>query len=407
MTARTADAVVVGGGVVGASTAFHLATLGLQKVVLCERKQLAAGASGRSGALVRMHYTNEPEARLAAGSLPYFQNWAELVGHGRCGFLRTGVIRLVCPQDGERLRANVEMLRRLGINTRVVDRAELQELAPEWWFEDVEFGAYEPDSGCADPVGTTEGFARAAEARGARVMTGTEVQEVRVAGGRVEGVVAGRETISTRTVVIAGGAWALPLLARLGLRLPVRAVRVQAAAIRRPEGLAGPHPVCIDGPNRVWFRPDGPNLEVTVGAVRAYREPVSDPDGAAETADPPFLELTRRRIARRFPAIGFARVQGGWAGVVTVSPDGKPLIDRHPEVEGLYFFTADGGTSFKTAPAIGRALAEWAVLGRPRYVDIWPFRAARFAEGQPIVGAHEYAGEEETGPQPPNSGLWT
>jgi len=407
MTTETADAVVVGGGVVGASITFHLARLGIKRSVLCERKQLAAGASGRSGALVRMHYTNEPEARLAAASLPYFQNWAEVVGHGRCGFLSVGVIRLVCPQDGERLKANVEMLRRLGINTRLVERAELQELAPEWWFEDVEFAAYEPDSGCADPVATTEWFARAAAALGARVMTGTEVVEVMVEGGRVKGVVTGRGTIFTRTVLVAGGAWALPLLARLGLRLPVRAVRVQAVAIRRPAGLAGPHPVCIDGPNRVWFRPDGSNLEVTVGAVRSYREPVSDPEAFPETADPEFLELTRQRIARRFPAVGFARVQGGWAGVVTTSPDGKPVIDRHPEVEGLYFFTADNGTSFKTAPAIGRALAEWAALGRPQYVDISPFRASRFAEGRPLVGEHEYTGEEGPGRQVPNSGLWT
>lgn len=386
---ETADAVVVGGGVVGASTAFHLARLGL-KVALCERKALAAGASGRSGALVRMHYTNEPEARLAAASLPYFQRWEELVGWGRCGFIPAGVIRTVPAHETARLKANVEMLRGLGINTRLVSREELRELAPEWWFEDVEAAAYEPESGCADPVATTESFAGAAERLGARILVGTTVLGVEISAGRTVGVATDRGRIAAPLVVVAGGAWALGLLRQVGLELPVRAVRVQAAAIRRPDGLAGPHPVCIDGANRVWFRPDGPNLEVTVGAVRSYRQAVEDPDAVGDTADPEFLTLTRERIARRFPAIGFARVQGGWAGVVTVSPDGKPIIDRHPEAEGLYFFTADGGTSFKTAPAIGRALAEWAATGRARYVDLTPFRAARFTEGRPIVGEHEY-----------------
>lgn len=389
MTA-TADAVVVGGGVIGASTAFHLTQLGL-KVALCERKNLAAGASGRSGALVRMHYTNEPEAHLAAASLPYFRHWDRLVGWGRCGFIQTGVIRIVPAHEAEKLKANVGMLRGLGVNTRLVDRAELRELAPEWWFEDVELAAYEPESGCADPVATTESLVGAAERLGARILLGTTVRAVEVRSGKVSGVVTDRGKIAAPLVVVAGGAWALPLLREAGLELPVTAVRVQAAAIRRPEGLAGPHPVCIDGVNGVWFRPDGPNLEVTVGAVRACRQPVEDPDATREAADQEFLSLTRERIARRFPVIGFARVQGGWSGVVTVSPDGKPIIDRHPMAEGFYFFTADGGTSFKTAPAIGRALAEWAATGQPRYVDLGPFRALRFAEGRPIVGRHEYA----------------
>src|SRR5215211_2944764 len=114
---ETADAVVVGGGVIGASTAFHLATLGLKRVLVCERRWPAAGASGKSGALVRMHYTNEPEARLAHASLPYFSNWGELVGRGDCGFLKTGMAGLVTAENEPKLRANVDMLERVGINT--------------------------------------------------------------------------------------------------------------------------------------------------------------------------------------------------------------------------------------------------------------------------------------------------
>src|SRR5918912_1461940 len=124
---RTADAIVVGGGVIGASTAFHLTQLGLRDVLLLEQRFLAAGASGKSGALIRMHYTNAPEARLARQSLDVFRDWSDLVG-GDCGFEACGAVRLVSPTNAERLRANVEMLRSLGVNTCVLTPSELRDL---------------------------------------------------------------------------------------------------------------------------------------------------------------------------------------------------------------------------------------------------------------------------------------
>src|SRR5919205_396192 len=116
----TADVVVVGAGVIGASTAFHLAQRGVRNVVVCERRWPAAGATGKSGALVRTHYTNEPEARLAQASLAYFHHWPELVGRGDCGFLRCGMLRLVAPESESKLRANVDMLEPVGVNTSVI-----------------------------------------------------------------------------------------------------------------------------------------------------------------------------------------------------------------------------------------------------------------------------------------------
>src|SRR3954453_21947550 len=122
--ATTADVVVVGGGGIGASSAFQLASLGVKRGVVCERRFPAAGASGKSGALVRMHYANEPEARLAHASLPYFRNWNEMVGAGSSGFRSVGMVRLVDETNVSKLQANVEMLERIGINTSVVGAAE-------------------------------------------------------------------------------------------------------------------------------------------------------------------------------------------------------------------------------------------------------------------------------------------
>ena len=182
MAAATADVVVIGAGVNGASTAFRLAQAGVRRVLLVERSGLAAGASGKSGALVRMHYTNEPEARLAHESLAVFRRWSDIVG-GECGFVRAGFLQLVAPEYEGALRANVARQQQLGINTRVVDTGELREIAPALNAGDLTCAAYEPDSGYADPVATTYSFARRAAELGVAVRLHAPVRAITTDGG--------------------------------------------------------------------------------------------------------------------------------------------------------------------------------------------------------------------------------
>lgn len=387
--ATTADVVVIGGGVIGASTAFQLATLGVRRVVLCERHFPAAGASGKSGALVRMHYTNEPEARLAHASLPYFSNWSDLVGRGDCGFLKTGMARLVMAENEPKLRANVEMLEQVGINTRVIGASELAEVAPYWHTDDVVAAAWEPDSGCADPVGTTHGLLECAQDLGAEVLTHTEVTGIDVAGGRVTGVQTSGGPISTPTVVVAGGVWTVPLLRDLGVPVNLQPVRIQVALFRRPPALAGPHPILIDGINELWLRPEGPNWGSTLVGV-ASRTPLADPDNLDEGVDADYVPRARAGLAKRIPALADAPMRGGWAGAITLTEDGKAILDQHPEIGGLFVFSGDNGSAFKTAPAVGRVLAEWITQGKPSLMDPTPFRMTRFQEGAPLYGEHEY-----------------
>jgi sarcosine oxidase subunit beta len=164
----TADALIIGAGVHGASLAFHLARRGLKPIVL-ERRFLAAGATGRSSGLVRMHYDLEPESRLAWASFQYFRNWAEMVG-GECGFTRTGFVQLVSSAYADSLRLNVAMHQHIGIPTLLITADDVRRLAPYLYTQDFEAAAFEPESGYADPTSTARAFLDAAKRYGARLV---------------------------------------------------------------------------------------------------------------------------------------------------------------------------------------------------------------------------------------------
>ena len=232
----TSDVVVVGGGVVGTATIFHLAKMGLTGSVLLERTTLGAGATARSGAIVRMHYTNPHDVALAYHGLPYFQHWNDLVGAGDCGFVNCGVVRLVAPGQEAALRTNVEMMREVGVNTSLIGPDELRELDPTVDVDDVEAAAWEPESGYANPLSTAAGFAQAAGDMGATIRLGTPVTRILVEGDRVTGVETADGTIATRSVVLAAGAWTPQLLAGLGIDLGVQTNRIQVVLFRRPDG---------------------------------------------------------------------------------------------------------------------------------------------------------------------------
>jgi sarcosine oxidase, subunit beta len=388
---QTADVVVIGGGANGTSTAFHLALLGVRNVVLLERRQLAAGATGKSGALVRMHYTNPTESRLAFESLKIFRNFGEIVG-GDCGFEGVGFVQLVGHAHADALQRNVARQQALGINTRAISPAEVKAMVPGLELADVGAAAWEADSGFADPAATAFAFAEAARVRGARIETGVEAQRIVVEGGRVTGVETSAGRIATGAVVLAPGAWSTPLLAPLGLEYPLSPHRIQVAIFRWPAGFTKRHPAIIDAVNKAWMRPEGRAgtlIGVELGAAHA------DPDAFDERPDAHYVAGCRAALSARWPMFRDALMRGGWAGMIMMSADGRPIIDRLGP-DGLWGMLGDSGTSFKTSPAIGRCLAEWVVTGRPTTADLAPFRASRFAEGRPWVDEDHYGRERLT-----------
>ena len=216
---ETTDVVVIGGGIVGVCTAHALARR-RARVVLLEKAALASGASGRSSALIRMHYTNEWDARLAVASFPTFARWPEVMGAPDI-FVRTGFLNVVAPRYAEHLRRNVAMLQALGVNTRALSASDVAALQPFFTVEDVGAAAYEPDSGYVSPAEAVEGFRRSAEALGAAIRPWTAVTRIRREGDRVTGVSTPAGELSAGAVVLATGPWSPRLCQELGVDVPV------------------------------------------------------------------------------------------------------------------------------------------------------------------------------------------
>lgn len=385
-TNDSANIIIVGAGVVGCSLAFHLARAGA-KVRVFDKGGICAGMSARSGALVRMHYTFAPEADLALKSHRYFQNWSELVG-GRCGFVQTGFAVVVDERNRERLRANVAMLQRVGVNTEIVTAQDLKKAEPEAFVDDVALAAIEPQSGYADPVATTESFAAAARALGAEFSLNVPITGIAHRGGRAVGVIDGiGRTHTGDTVCVVAGPWTDVLLAPLGLRIGIRNERAQIALFKRPPHLK--HCIYIDTIAGSYFRPHGDNQTLT-GLGGWKPEPEADPDHFRESNDDDFVAAVRKRLAKRIPAMTDAPYQRGHAGIYDVSPDGRAVMGAIPNVAGLFVAAGFSGTGFKTAPAVGASMAELILTGASKTVDLTPFGFERMLSGRKIESAHEY-----------------
>lgn len=377
--AATADAVVVGGGVVGASTLFHLTRLGVHNAVLCERRQPGSGASGASGAFIQFHFCrNEPETHITQASMPVWERWDEIVGAGSCGWARAGYLRLEPAHREHILRERVELLRRFGVDSSVINPDEIARLAPYLHLNDITAAAYEPGSGYADSNATINGFLDAANHNGGEVRTDTTVTGVRVTSCRVTGVDTTSGPIDAPLVILAAGAWTLPLIEPLGVHLPVtsaltRAYGFEMSVIVRDMVTVG------DGAEQSYFHSAAPDsAHVLVGIGAGGRRTLDDPNADEEPVPAEGIADAHARLAARLRGATGARSTGGRSGPITLTPDDLPIIDEHPAASGLFLFTGDGGASFKTAPAIGTSLAEWAVLGSPQTVDVSAFSIARF-----------------------------
>ena len=372
-----AEAVIIGGGVMGCSILYNLAERGVADTVLLERDVLGSGSTGRSQAILRMHYSNEVTTRLAWDSLSIFKDFHEITGMPS-GYTRTGYFVIVGPEDRDAMLDNVAMQRAAGVDTSIVTAEDVQEIAPMVRTFDGESFAYEPESGYADPYSVTTGYANAARDRGARILSESPAVGIEITANRVTAVLTENERIETPVAVVAAGPWSGPLLASIGVDVPLRPIRHQVIMLRRPQDVVPDHPIIGDVVYDMSPRPDAGNLTL----IGVGEDEDASPDTFNQGVDMPMVEATFEKLVKRMPGMSQALFRGGWSGLFTTTPDWHPVLDSVEGIDGLYVSVGFSGHGFKLSPMIGMVMSELITQGRATSLDISEMSLSRFDEGR-------------------------
>jgi len=372
---RTADVVIVGGGCMGASVAYHLTRRGITDVVLIEReKMLGAGSTGRNAGGVRHQFSNASNIRLSIESIALLERFADDVG-SPIDFHQDGYLFLLSsPASVETFRRNVDLQRSLGVKVDWLEPDDIERLAPGVGTDGVLAATFCAKDGIADPNGVTMGFSKAAQAAGAIVERDADVTGIRVERGRIAGVETPRGAIDTRVVVNAAGPWARHVGNLAGVDVPVDPYRrhIFIAAVDRATACVPPsHVMVIDFGTTFYFHREGSGVLFGMG----------DPDETPTfdtTVQWDFAAKVTGVAARRLPAIADAPIAHAWAGLYEMSPDGNPIIGPAPGVEGLFLINGFSGHGFQHSPAAGRIVAD-VIARRDPGMDLSPFALDRFA----------------------------
>ncbi|HEX6230344.1 MAG TPA: FAD-binding oxidoreductase [Actinomycetota bacterium] len=380
---RGADVVVVGGGAIGASAAFHLAAAGVGRVLLLERaERLAAGATGACAGGFRTQFSSEVNIRLSLASVPMI-----------VGFSETHGMPLDVAQDGylflvrddrlwERFVAANRLQRSLGVRAEVLTAEEAGALAPGVSLDGVVGATFGPEDGIADPSGLTEGYATAARRAGARIELGAEVTSIRVERGRVAGVRTGAGDVDAAVVVNAAGPWAGVLAATAGVQMPLEPIPRHVLVTGRFPGAPGRRTLVIDAASSFYFHREGPGVLMGMG----------DPDERPTFDTAPDEAFIADRLLptalRVLPALGAASIEHSWVGLYEMTPDRHPILGSAPGVEGFYLANGFSGHGFQHAPIVGKLLAEMIAEGRASTVDVSSLGLERFETGALVSEVH-------------------
>ncbi|MEU3614648.1 FAD-binding oxidoreductase [Streptomyces sp. NPDC006872] len=370
-----ASVVVIGGGVMGTSIAYHLAAAGVRDVLLVERDELAAGSTSKAAGGVRAQFSDELNIQLGARSLEAFGRFGEEIGYD-IGLHRVGYLFLLStPQEVASFEAGVRLQNALGVPSRMIDPAEAQRLSPLIRTDGLLAAAFSPDDGHCTPEAVVHGYAAAARRCGARILRHTAVTGIERQGAAITAVETTLGRITTDTVICAAGAWSKAVGAMAGVELPVQPLRRQIAVTEPVPGLPPGLPMTIDFSSTLYFHTEGPGLLVGL----------SDPDerpGFATDTHERWIPRLADAMQRRAPALLDLRRTGGWAGLYEVSPDCNALIGEASSVSRFLYATGFSGHGFLQGPAVGEVVRDL-YLGRVPFVDVTPLSADRFAADAP------------------------
>ncbi len=368
-----AAVVIVGGGVVGASVAYHLAVRGLTDVVVVERSGLGSGSTGRSAGGVRQQFSTETNCRLSMLSVAKLLRFQEETGWDP-RFMQVGYLFLLTREDDwHQFQRNAEMQSRLGIPVELLSPHAAQAMVPPLAVDDVLGATFCGTDGHADPTQVCLGYASAARARGVEIVAGTTVTGIEVADGHVAAVETSQGRIATECLVNSAGPWAAQIAALAGIDVPIAPYRRQLYYMDRIPTIPEKAPMVVDFASSMYFRPEGPGLLLGMTDRK-------EPSSFNIQTDEAFLEMLIDQAVRRVPSLASTRVIRGWAGLYDVTPDANPILGPVPGVEGFIMAAGFSGHGFMHSPATGQLVAEMLVDGRAHTIDVSCYSLQRFAD---------------------------
>jgi sarcosine oxidase, subunit beta len=369
----SASVVIIGGGVMGTSAAFHLAEAGVD-VVLVERAELAGGSTSRAAGGIRAQFSDALNIQIAQRSLAAFGEFSKRPGW-EIDLRQVGYLFVLSRESDVRMfKTHVSLQNEYGVPSRMLTPAQARGLCPLLEGEDILAAAFSPDDGHVTPEAVVHGYAFAARALGAQIRVGCEAIDIGTTGNEISEVVTNRGSIGTNVVICTAGAWSRRCGEMVGVELPVTPLRRQVLFTEPMESLPPNLPFTIDFESSFYFHREGPGL------LMGMSDPNEQPGFSVETTDDWVPDLVAV-ASRRAPRLAEVGIRGGWAGLYEVSPDHNAIIGEAAAPSRFLYATGFSGHGFLQGPAVGEILTDL-VLGRPTFVDIGPLSAERFANAR-------------------------
>jgi sarcosine oxidase subunit beta len=367
-----ASVVIIGGGIIGTSIAYHLAQRGIRDVVLVEADLVGSGSSGRSAAMILLQMSREMTIRMSQ------ESFKEYLGEldAEIGYKPIGYLNLATEEIADELRAQIAGQRRLGVPTEILSPQDIARLVPAVNVEDIEFGSICCKDGVIDPHAVMQTYVQRARQLGVEICEQVEAAGIVVEKDRVVGVQTSAGLVATPLVVNAAGARAAQVASWVGLNLPIKNFKRTIFITDRFDGISDSTPFVMDLSVEWYFRKEGKGILMGMGVEEsATFEPQLEWE---------FLDTMIQHALHRAPILANARVMRGWAGLRALTPDDYPILGRAPGIEGFVNCCGWGGHGVMHAPIAGKLIAELIADGETTTLDIQPFALERFSASHRI-----------------------
>jgi sarcosine oxidase subunit beta len=373
---KTADIVIIGGGIIGVSIAYYLGKMGAKNVVVFEKDLIGMGSTGLCAGGIRRQWSTEVNMHFALKAFEVFQNFEEEFGASP-EFHQIGYLFLASHEEElEIFNNNIKLQNRFGVPSKLLASEKIQEEWPFLDLQDVCGGAFCHTDGYAGPSEVTNAIAKGARRYGVQIIEKKEVISIEVKGNRIVSIGTKEGMVETRTVVNAAGPYAANVGTLAGVEIPVSPIRRQLFVTDPFHKIPPSVPLTIDHSQNFYFRREG---ECVLLSGPQDKEPsfklTTDFDAMAETAD---------KATHRVPVFEEANISRGWAGLYEISPDNHAILGNVPEVKGLFLAVGFSGHGFQHGPVAGRVIAELIWNGKSETIDIASLALSRFKEGKTI-----------------------